>query len=198
MKTLKEFSIIGLFFLLLISNNLFGQYEEKYTLQVSGGFVKPLGEMGDYFNSGFSLDGGIQYNISRSFSIVGLIKYTTFYGQSTAFDTKYNNLGISICPKIRFLPEKKINPYVLGGLSFGFVTLSMNSTNFGVQDYKSPISIGYMIGGGADFTITHNLALFLQGGYNSTSFKDGGYKTDIKSTYVQLGINISFLKSRFI
>lgn len=192
MKNKKVFLLIALFCMAMISTKSFAQFEQKYTLQVSGGLIKPLGDMGDFFKMGFSIDAGAQYNYNRSLSFVGLVKYGKLVPkEDLGMDFKFNSLGITLCPKYRFMPESKFNPFVVGGFGLTF----SNYTVAG-EKYKFPTSLGFVLGAGVDYTLTDNLALFLQSGYSSYTLKDGEYKDKMKSIFFQVGLNISFLKSK--
>lgn len=190
MKT-KNLIILFACICMMFSTNSFGQFEQKYTLQTSLGMVKPLGDIGDYFNSGLSLDAGVQYNYSRSLAFVGLFKFVNFFVKEADINAKFNSIGINICPKYRFFPESKYNPYVFGGCGLFFSKFIEDS-----DEYKFPASFGYTFGAGADLALTEKLALFLQGGFNSFVVNDEGYKDKINCLYFQVGLNISFLKSK--
>jgi len=188
--------------LFIISNEkIFGQFEQKVTLQTSLSYHSPTGEkvFSDRFNNGLSIDGGVQYNLNRTFSMVALLKYTTYQAKVGKLikEGKYNNFGISLCPKVRFLSTRKVNPYLYGGINvnvIGFSFVDIYGTN---HEYEKPFNLGYTGGLGFDFKLSENLAFFLQGGYNSISYEEGS-KISLKmnSVFVELGFNFNFLKSK--
>ncbi len=197
MKTKNLFPLFLMIFVMLFSFKSFSQFEQKFTFQASGGLVKPLGDIGDEFSSGLSLDAGAQYNYNRSLAFVGLFKFVTLYPQEENQSYELKSIGISVCPKYRFFVEKKINPFIFGGLGLSltkYCDLDIITNEW--IDSKFPPSIGYTFGAGVDVSITDHLALFLQSGYNSIKLKDDEYNVVFNNLYFQVGINISFLKSK--
>jgi opacity protein-like surface antigen len=201
MKALK-YSFLMIAVLILAGGKISGQFEQKVTLQVSWSYHHPLGEEAftNIFNNGFSTDMGLQYNISRSFAIVALFKYTHFNANEGAIITEgtFNNFGISLCPKVRFFPSKKINPYIFAGGSMNYIKYSWVS-NETPHDYKAPVNFGYTGGAGIDFKLSDRFALFVQGGYNSVFFSQSDpveFKMNINSIYGEAGLHVSFFKSK--
>lgn len=200
MKLVRFTSLMLVVFILSYGKG-FAQFEQKFTLQVSGSYHSPTGEkaFSDRFNNGASFDGGIQYNFNRTFSIVALLKYTTYQAKIGTLIKKgeYNNFGVSVCPKIRFFSTKKINPYLFVGVnvnSIGFSFVDIYGTS---HEYQKPINLGYTAGLGFDFKLSENLALFLQGGYNSIDYReDKDFSVKMNSVFVEVGVNINFLKSK--
>ncbi|MDX9848275.1 MAG: outer membrane beta-barrel protein [Tenuifilaceae bacterium] len=197
MKKSVVFSALAIVLVLFLSNNkLFAQFEQKFTLQLSGGYVQSLSP--DFFTSvfenGFSFDAGAQYNFSRSLSFVVLAKYAKFLSDfeslSGVSEIKYNQIGLSLCPKYRFIPSSKVNPYMYGGFSLNYISFNL----IGLPGYTqtSPASFGFTGGLGIDFRVSDNFALFVQGGYNAFSSK----RDWISSVYTQIGANISMFKSK--
>jgi hypothetical protein len=195
MKNKKLFLFIAIIFMVMFSNNSFGQFEQKFTIQASGGLVKPLGVIGDSLSAGLSLDAGVQYNYSRSLAFVGLIKFVILYPQVENANSELGSIGISICPKYRFFPDSKVNPFVLGGVGLFFTKYSVFDSGEWI-DYKFPTSFGYTVGAGVDVSINDNIALFFQSGYSSSILKDKDFIVNFNSLYFQVGINFSFLKSK--
>lgn len=197
MKTRNLVLLFTIIFVITFSLKSFSQFEQKFTIQASGGFVKPFGDVGDEFSSGLSLDAGAQYNYNRSLAFVGLIKFVTLYPQEENQNYELKSIGIGICPKYRFLVDKKINPFIFGGLGLYFTKYSEFDSNTDEWiDSNFPTKLGYTFGAGVDVSITDHIALFLQSGYNSTKLKDEDYNVVFNSLYFQVGINISFFKSK--
>jgi len=197
MKTRELVLLFTMIFVILFSLKSFSQFEQKFTFQASGGLVKPFGDVGDEFSSGLSLDAGAQYNYNRSLAFVGLIKFVTLYPQEENQNYELKSIGIGICPKYRLLVDKKINPFIFGGLGLYFTKYSEFDSNTDEWiDSNFPTKLGYTFGAGVDVSITDHIALFLQSGYNSTKLKDEDYNVVFNSLYFQVGINISFLKSK--
>lgn len=195
MKTNKLTLLLSLILIFFFSLKSFSQFEQKYTLQVSWGLLKPTGYMDKSFKSGFTFDAGAQFNISRSFSIVGLAKFGKLFTKDEIFNVEFSTLGLSICPKYRFMANKKVNPYILGGLGLSFS--QYRSDFIGInRTMKFPTSFGYTVGGGIDFSITDNLALFIQTGYSSYSLNKDTFNQMFTYAYAQFGLNVSFAKSK--
>jgi opacity protein-like surface antigen len=195
-SVLKLTIIVALFF--VITTNVSAQFEQKLTLQGSGGLVLGLTPESfvDIFNVGFSVDAGVQYNFSRSFSLVTMAKYATYFfipdDEFSLETAKFNQLGISFCPKLRFFPRSKVNPYLFGGASVNHITISFSMEGEETRSKEEPISFGAIAGFGLDFRINDNVALFWQLGLNRVDF-DVVY---IDSFFQQLGLNINMFKSR--
>lgn len=199
MKTTIRHLVVIIFLILsFCSRNTYAQFEQKFTIQASGGVVKPLGDIGDVFSSGLSLDAGAQYNYNRSLALVGLIKFVILYPQDETDDeSELGSIGISICPKYRFFPNSKINPYVFGGVGLFLTRYSYWDSDISEWiDEPFPASFGYTAGVGVDVSLNDNIALFIQNGYSSSILKDEDFEVNFNSLYFQIGINISFLKSK--
>ena len=174
------------------------QFEKKVTMQLSGGYSILQGDLTKYYNNGITIDGGLQYNFNRSFSLVTLIKYGTYFiNEETVVNItgKYNNLGISFCPKYKFLKDNSFSPYIFGGANINHVKYSFEFDG-GSNEHISPICFGYLGGAGADLKINESLALFTQFGYNHIKFKEDDFENDVNSIFIQLGANINIFKSK--
>jgi len=209
LKTMNRTAII---ILLLISLGLSSkaQYEQKFTLQGSVGYVSVLSPASfryQCFDKGFSLDAGVQYNFNRKFSIAGLVKYSRLLSpvaqEGIIVNSEYNLIGLSVCPKFRLFTRYRLNPYIYGGASLNYVDMSWENEYGSIESIKSNASFGVNGGLGADIRINDNLSLFLQGGlmtdkYDLPSdfFGTNEYWDWINFTYFQAGINISLFKSK--
>lgn len=194
MKLIKRI-FSALLLVILFNYGLFAQFEQKFTLQMAGGYVRALRpeNFTNVFQNGFSVDAGAQYNFNRTTSLVVLVKYSKYFASDNTFlgalDAKFNLLGISLCPKYRFNSGSKVNPYVFGGASINYVSYTLGG---GISSSDSPASFGITGGLGIDIGITDNFALFLQGGANTIK-PQGDW---LSAIYAQAGINISLFKSR--
>jgi hypothetical protein len=143
---------IFLLFLLLIPLSSFAQFEQKVSVNFSSGVFKTFGkELGEYdpmqmpnFKTGLSVNGGIQFNLNRRFSLLADLGYMYsgkwgYYGTDgvnymhyTINDTtenlleegynelKFSNISTGIKPIYYILPGKKLNPYIFAGLTINF------------------------------------------------------------------------------
>ena len=193
MKTIKPTLLAVLTAILLLLNNTDAeaQFEQKVTLQAAGGYVEAIApEMFKIiFHNGFSFDAGTQYNFSRTTSLLVHMKYSTFVSHVPSHpDANYNLVGISLCPKFRFLPHAGVNPYIYGGGTFNYYRI-IHADNL-IMDWKT--QFGFTGGLGADIPLTDNFAIFFQGGINGVNHPE----EMLMHWYTQLGINISIFKSR--
>lgn len=172
------------------------QFEQKMTMQLSAGYSVLLGDdIGEYYKNGITLDGGLQYNFNRDFSLIALIKYGTYFIKKDEYNNmegKFNNLGISICPKYKFIKDKAINPYVYGGFNLNYIKYSYDFSGE-YFEYKEPLSFGFLIGVGAELQINDNFTPFSQIGISHIN-TDSDYK--INSFFIQFGVNINMFKSK--
>lgn len=189
-------AVLALFLVIVLPcNRLLAQFEQKFTLQLSGGYIQSLSPdfFSRVFKNGFSVDAGAQYNFSRSLSFVVLAKYAKFLSDfeshSGVSAIKYNQIGLSLCPKYRFMPSSRVNPYLYGGFSLNYISYNLIGVPEATQ--TSPAIFGFTGGLGIDFRVSDNFALFVQGGFNSFGSKD-----QIRFFYTQIGANISMFKSK--
>ncbi len=195
MKNLYGLSIVIIAAILCYTPS-YGQFENKWTFQVSAGAVseantdiRKLGTDIKSLGFGVAFDFGLQYNITRNISIVGLAKFASLKDNTSDFT--YNNLGFSIAPKLRFLVDKKINPYVFAGGSINYLRISEPGTTL-----SSFPKFGYTLGGGLDLSLTNNLALFGQVGFNYIYWNKSGEILQLGTIFYQLGLNVSIGKSK--
>ncbi len=199
MKKFKSriFIILSIY-LLFGSENASAQFEQKLTLQASGGFVGAFSPdpFTDIFEFGFSVDAGAQYNFSRSFSMVVMAKYATYFHSPdedySLESAKFNLLGISLCPKFRFFTRSKVNPYIFGGASINYINITFSLDGSETRKKTEPTSIGFIGGLGLDFRVNDNVAFFWQAGVNRVDFD----VVWIDSFYQQLGVNINMFKAK--
>lgn len=150
----------------LYANALSGQFEQKLSLNLSGGIFNTVGAdsyepepAGDRdeptlmpnFKAGFTLSGGLQYNLNRHLSLEAalgvMISPGWYYDYSPAGEDPFNYLFytiytdtvtyipavegendlnltaiyFSLAPRYYFLPGKKLNPYLFAGLNISYL-----------------------------------------------------------------------------
>lgn len=195
----KTILLLALTFILFTTHCVMAQFEQKFTLQFAGGYSQIIGDeqMSSLFGGGATIDGGLQFNFNRSVSLVALVKYAT-YGASSedlpiGSDLTYMNLGVSLCPKIKFAPSSVVHPYVFAGLNYNYIKYQFNA-----ETNKAPAAFGLIFGGGVEFDLSEKVALFVQPGYNAivAKFGDNSDANKIYSFFIQTGININLLKSK--
>lgn len=190
--------------LCFVSIGAFAQFDNKITAQfsVGGSFLTGPDYLTNYFDAGFSLDGGLQYNFNRNLSLVGLIKYATLLSSETYENylivAGLDNLGISLAPKYRFRAGKKMQPYILAGASLNYITYSVVVSDLDLSASEtSPAALGYIGALGLEYGVTNNISLFSQVGANGVFIDDGviGYD-NISTLFIQLGLNLNLFKSK--
>jgi opacity protein-like surface antigen len=150
--------------LLLIPLLVQAQFEQKITITLSGGVFSTFGDatyMPDYGSSaedeeprqlsnykpGVHADIGIQYNLSRHFSIqadagfmyAGEWFYDIYDGVNYTYfaiwddvtdellaeghnELTLTNIGVGLTPKYYLLPGKRVNPFLFGGINLNFTS----------------------------------------------------------------------------
>ena len=180
------------------------QFDNKITAQFSVGASALTGPdyLTEYFDAGFSLDAGLQYNFNRNFSLVALVKYATLlssgYYEDYLMVAGLDNLGISLAPKYRFRAGKKLQPYVLGGASLYYITYSVaiSELDFSAAE-TTPAALGYIGALGLEYGLSNNISLFTQLGANGVFIDDGAIGYDnISTLFVQFGLNLNLFKSK--
>jgi hypothetical protein len=166
-KKIKLPVIALLIFLAHISGPLIAQFEQKLSINLSGGYFNTMGKHGyvpewagpgdeedptlmPNFRGGYSFSGGLQYNMSRHFSIeigFGIMKSNGWYfdysdDDADPFNYLYyevvadpevydiletgedemmlSDLWVGIAPRYYFRPGSKLNPFLFAGLNLGY------------------------------------------------------------------------------
>lgn len=195
MKTFYKISICIVGILVLFSSRSNAQYEQKVTMQLSGGtsIIVSSYTYEDLFGPGLMFNGGLQYNFNRRVSLVGLAMYGAYTPSSENIigGVKYINLGIGLSAKYKFMPTSNFRPYLLFGLSACFVSLKTGSSS-----YQQPVLPGLVTGLGAEIDLNDNLTLFGQSGFNKILPKPDDGLSPTESVYFLLGLNINMFKSK--
>lgn len=194
--------------LLLISTKSNAQYEQKLTMQFSGGtsfIVSSYPITPEHFlteeiyDVGMLLNGGVQYNFSRAFSLIGLVMYGAYPTTSESLqDGKYYYLGVGGSAKYRFFPSSRVKPYLLLGFSVCFVEQNLNSSPLLPEpiQYTQPTLPGLVSGIGIEFDLNDNFTIFVQSGLNKILPKENDGLPPTESVYALLGLNINMFKSK--
>ncbi|MCK4661594.1 MAG: outer membrane beta-barrel protein [Bacteroidales bacterium] len=203
---MKSYIYLSVLLLLLIvtffSNECKAQYEQKFTMQFSAGssFIVSNFENEDLFDTGLMLNGGLQYNFSRKFSIIGLATFCKYGVHPDAkllyYDVTYFSMGIGLSAKYKFFSNKKLRPYLLYGMSMCFVKQEFQFPGERIFTYEQPALPGLISGLGLEFDITDNITIFTQSGFNKVLPKEGDGLPPTESVYVLLGVNINMFKSK--
>ncbi len=199
MKNIKHIIIICILISIIGKSNLYSQFEQKLTMQLSAGyFTSTLSDdtFHNLFKRGLSFDVGVQYNFSRTLSVVALAKYSPYFHKPTSEMSleyaKFNLLGVNFCPKLRFLPHKKFNPYLFAGAGLNYINIIVAFRGEEPRQTKAPICFSLVGGIGFDVTIGDNFALFWHCGINRVDYDI----VFIDSFFNQFGININMFKSK--
>lgn len=188
----KLIFLTGILFLIcLFPTNSLAQFEQKLTINGSLSFVYPdFDETISNFSSGFGIDGGLQYNLNRHISIIGNARFYYIWGSETYPDDYYDNIAIGGGAKINILPRFIVNPFIFGEASVNMMWIeeSRRNSDFVNQDFGT--SIGALGGGGLDFILSENFAVYVQSGVYYT------YWDDRLNLYSQAGVRINLIKSK--
>lgn len=228
---------ILLFFvlILLFPFTVNAQYEKKLTLQaaigpafiVSNNGLKqhipdhyfgydPFPDMHEVteeiYGLGTMFNGGIQYNLSRKFSILGLIMFDGYPTKSGYIKNDceyiglYVHVGVGVSGKYKFFSHKKFKPYILAGFGLSYTLQQVDEFIYNeslegllkVREFKDSHNTvpSFVLGVGAEYDITDRFAMFLQLG-NSSYLT--GEESNIPSTqliYGVLGVNLNIFKSK--
>lgn len=208
MKTFYKISIVLMGLLILFSSRSNAQYEQKLTMQFSGGTsfivssypVQPEHYLTEeIYDVGMLLNGGIQYNFSRAFSLIGLVMYGAYPTTSESLqDGKYYYLGIGGSAKYRFFSSSRVKPYLLLGFSVCFVEQNIITNEFPPKtiQYTQPTLPGLVSGVGIEFDLNDNFTLFVQSGLNKILPKENDGLPPTESVYALLGLNINMFKAK--
>ncbi len=179
--------------LVFSSTQVYSQFEQKLTVNMSGSFVYPdmLEEFTSYGN-GLGLDGGLQFNINRTVSFYGSARFYYMFGLSDYSDAYYSNIAFGGGLKLNILPTKKINPYAFAEANLNFIWLDEYNYETSYYNDEFGTSIGGLGGLGIDFKLNDNIALFIQSGAYFT-FWDKRI-----NLYSQAGLRINMIKSKTI
>lgn len=100
------------------------QDDHKLTLEGGGGISPLVGDISNRLDTGWHIMFGAGYNFTRHFTVTGEFMYNGF-GVSRAVlneakvpDGNAHLWSLTANPKIRFSPDSKIDPYVVGGIGY--------------------------------------------------------------------------------
>lgn len=128
------------------------------------------------------------------------------------------NIHIGIAPRYYFLPATRINPYVYAGISLNLTSVYYEEREFdaylalGREDewegnhdlanwFSDHTGLGFLAGAGAEYAVSEHLGLVAQVTYHHIPLKSEAFVNDFNSINyhdisIQLGVRLSFLKSR--
>lgn len=196
--------LFALISILFIPSKLYSQFEQKLSIHGSVVFISPdlLAEKIIY-DVGIGLDGGIQFNLNRKFSLIGSVRFNYAYGAPEKNDF-FQNLAFGGGFKYNFLSNGFVNPYCFGefnlNLSWAYAwneTYDFNSNDDWIppsEDYNSNYytTAGGFGGVGLDIKIHDNFGIFVQSGsYYKLS-------DSMLNIYSQVGVRINMIKSKTI
>ncbi|MFA6404243.1 MAG: outer membrane beta-barrel protein [Salinivirgaceae bacterium] len=187
--------IICLALVAIISTPSFGQFEQKITVNASCAVVYPdmVEEFSD-FGLGFGIDGGIMFNLNRTFSLYGDARFYYLFGSSSNEEAYLDNMAFGLGAKVNLLPAKRLNPYLFAEANINFVWSEVYYFASGDMQGGSDFAgtLGGLGGVGLDFKLNENLSLFVQTGTYYT------YWDDRLNLYSQVGIRLNMIKSKTI
>jgi opacity protein-like surface antigen len=194
------------------------------------------------FRPGILGNAGIQFNVNRHLSLsadLGLIYsgqwYYNVYDNVNYLDYEiYDpvtddlladgsdeltllNVSFGIAPKYYLLPGKKINPFILAGLTLNYTKSDFTDNQWQAYhdlnmldpDDSGPCSpylensfgLGFHPGLGGEYNLSDNIGFFISMGYhlillNKENFKSPEQEENINFIDFHAGVRFSFLKSK--
>lgn len=199
---LKREYIVMIFSLFVFPLTLTAQFEQKVSVNASVSTATyDLSGNNENLGFGLGLDGGLQYNLNRRFSLFGNARFYYKFGTADYPDAYFDNLSFGGGLKINILPSKKINPYLYGEANFNllwyedyFETGLLDEFGVPIGDYEFDFgaSIGGLGGAGFDISFNDHFTLFMQSGIYYI------YYDESVSSYSQFGFRINLFKSKTI
>lgn len=219
--TIKIIKNLILVFLILSTSLAVAQFDKKVSFNLGGGYFIPLGTKVDAddvpyvfpnFTNGYQVFGGGQYNLNPNISI-GLnfvaslaVNYKNpikngsdarLVEESKNYFSYFTNFGLGLDIKYKFLPTRKLNPYLFfevnGNYYYGevqprlaFVDLNKfppdsdpsrypddvikdkyTILRYNAQTITPTLAFGIRGGIGMDYRLSDSFSVFVQGGYSS-------------------------------
>lgn len=197
-KPLLKSGVLLIMLFALTHVNVQAQFEQKLTLQVSAGTASLL-DIDDVFDRGAMFNAGVQYNFSRRFGMTAMVMYGMHFSNPDIFDldATFYTLGLGLSAKYKFFHTRRVNPYLLFGLSGSFLSFEIQfpGSDWPPERIEEPVAFGIIMATGLEFNLSENFALFLQFGYNEI-YPSEGTNYAFGETYALLGINLNIFKSR--
>jgi len=175
-----------------IATSSFAQFEQKLTINGAGTFIYPDIQDIPKTRNGYGIDGGIQFNFSKSFSIYGAARFYYMFGGASYEYEYYDNIAFGGGIKMNMIPHKPVNPYVFAEANLNFIWLEEYFSQ--TRSYSSDfgMSIGGLGGFGLNFRLNDNIAFYMQSGVYYTLW-------DARiNLYNQIGVRINMIKSKTI
>lgn len=153
----RSFRLAGFALALALPAAMPAQTTRPVSIGASGGLSVPTGDLGDRFESGFSLAGHVYFKPASftSLRFRGDVTFDRFSGkgpQSDAVNRSFRSLGV-VANAVYDFPMQNtasvIRPYVIGGL--GLFNTNESANNF---DGDSESGIGVQVGGGLQFRLS--------------------------------------------
>jgi hypothetical protein len=105
----------------LCIGTLSAQEVSHFSFELGGGFTQSVGNTGRYLNDGWNLEGGVGYNFSSRFGVLGEVGYTSFgFNGTTLGSLGYPNGGVNVLsatidPIVHLTPRSHFDLYAIGG-----------------------------------------------------------------------------------
>ena len=170
------------------------------TAALMGGAAMPMGDMGDFSKTGFTIGGGVEFGVSTlPFGLRAELSYSRFGKKTASFtdpdlgtfsaEARLSNLNVNLNAIIGpTVPAAQVRPYAIGGVGFYNSTLDAKFTSGGttITGDDSKGSIGLNGGGGVRFQFV-GFSSFVEARYHyvfkgvpdaesdDNSWKGGGY-----------------------
>lgn len=150
--------LLGLAGALALLTGVAGAQDSKpVSFGVMGGLSMPMGNLGDFYDSGYNITGNVYFTPSASrFMIRGDVGYDSFGGQSIAGVGSADLSVLSASGNVIFplrsnMAEGSIRPYLIAG--GGAYRSSFKGDILGASDSESNTDLGIAVGGGLEFKL---------------------------------------------
>jgi len=126
---------------------------------VSGGASLPMGDVGDFYNTGYNVTGHLLLS-PTSLPRLGFradVSFDSWKAKEVLGvdpDVSLRNLGVSANAIFKSAAPMSIKPYVLGGVGFYNAKASGSFGGTGSGSTESNSSVGVQVGGGLEFQLS--------------------------------------------
>jgi hypothetical protein len=179
--------------LTIVSNKAKAQYEQKFSVNLALGVTQASGDMADLFTQGASLSPGIQINFTGRLSLLARINGYTLGSEDDTYYFDNVNLGAGL--KFKITKGRRLIPYIFLLTDLNFATYGYDDEYWAVNEEFSDIGLGITPGAGLELRFSDRFGIFGQVAYNSFVLASND-EFNATTTSVQVGISLSFLKSK--
>jgi len=115
-----RFALVGSLGLLCVAG-LSAQEVSHFSFELGAGFTQTVGNTGRYLDDGWNIKGGVSYNFSNRFGVLGEVGYTSLgFNGTTLSNLGYpggdvNVFSATVDPIVHLTPRSHFDVYAIGG-----------------------------------------------------------------------------------